>query len=88
VAVFSVGYSLRDRTVEHLKSGEEALAAIRLFISPVSCGFFPGKVDPDQMSPADRAMVALGGAVPGDFRDPDLVRVWARELAGLPAFHG
>ena len=88
VAVFSVGYSLRDRTVEHLKSGEDALAAIRLFISPVSCGFFPGKVDPDQMSAPDRAMVALGGAMPGDFRDPDLVRSWSRELAGLPAFHG
>jgi len=87
VAVFSVGYSLRDRTIEHLKSGEDALAAIRLFITPVSAGFFPGKVDPDRMSAADRAIVALGGAEPGDFRDPDLVRAWARELAGLPAFH-
>ena len=88
VAVFSAGYSLRDRIVEHLKSGDDALAAVRLFVTPVSAGFFPGKVDPDRMSAADRAIVALGGAEPGDFRDPDLVRAWARELARLPAFHG
>jgi len=85
VAVFSVGYSLRDQNVAHLKSGDDALGAIRLFVSPVSTGFFPGKTDPDRMSAADRAIVTLGGAMPGDFRDPDLVRNWARELAGLLA---
>jgi menaquinone-dependent protoporphyrinogen oxidase len=80
VAVFSVGYSLKDRTKEHLKSGEDALVAIRLFITPVSAGFFPGKVDPDRMSPADKAMIQLSGVTPGDFRDEDLVRSWARDL--------
>ena len=84
VAVFSVGYSLKERTVEHLKSGEAALDAIRVFITPVSAGFFPGNIDPDRMSPADKAMIRLGGATPGDFRDENLVRSWARELAGSP----
>jgi menaquinone-dependent protoporphyrinogen oxidase len=84
VAVFSVGYSLKDRTMEHLKSGEDALVAIRVFITPVSAGFFPGKVDPDRMSPADKAMVILSGVTPGDFQDEDMVRSWARELRELP----
>jgi menaquinone-dependent protoporphyrinogen oxidase len=83
VAVFSVGYSLKDRTMEHLKSGEEALDPIRVFITPVSEGFFPGSVDPDRMSTADRAMVKLGGVTPGDFRDEGLVRAWARDLAAM-----
>jgi menaquinone-dependent protoporphyrinogen oxidase len=81
VAVFSVGYSLKDRTMEHLKSGEDALVDIRIFITPVSAGFFPGKVDPDRMSPADKAIVTLGGVTPGDFRDEGLVRSWAKDLA-------
>jgi menaquinone-dependent protoporphyrinogen oxidase len=85
VAVFSVGYSLKDRTMEHLKSGEDALVPIRLFITPLSTAFFPGKVDPDRMSAADRSMMKLSGATPGDFRDEDLVRSWARELGEL--FH-
>jgi len=46
----------------------------------VSAGFFPGKVDPDRMSPADKAIVTLGGVTPGDFRQEDLVRSWARDL--------
>jgi menaquinone-dependent protoporphyrinogen oxidase len=81
VAVFSVGYSLKDRTMEHLKSGENALDDIRVFLIPVSAGFFPGKVDPDRMSPADKAIVRLGRVTPGDFRDEALVRSWARDLA-------
>ena len=80
VAVFSVGYSLKDRTREHLKSGENALVDIRIFITPVSAGFFPGKVDPDRMSPPDKAIVTLGGVTPGDFRDEDRVRSWAKDL--------
>jgi menaquinone-dependent protoporphyrinogen oxidase len=88
VAVFSVGYSLKDRTIEHLKSVEDALDAIRIFITPVSEGYFPGKVDPDRMSPADAAMVKLSGATPGDFRDEELVRSWAQSLAELPPLKG
>jgi len=82
VAVFSVGYSMKDRTKEHLQSGEDALEAIRIFINPISTGFFPGRVDPDLMSPADKAVVRLGGVTPGDFREEDLVRTWAKTLAG------
>ena len=82
VAVFSVGYSMKDRTKEHLQSGEDALEAIRIFINPIRTGFFPGRVDPDLMSPADKAVIRLGGVTPGDFREEDLVRTWAKTLAG------
>jgi len=34
------------------------------------------------MSPADRAVIRLGGVTPGDFREEDLVRTWAKTLAG------
>lgn len=88
VAVFSVGYSLKDRTMEHLKSGEDALEAVRVFITPMSAGFFPGKVDPDQISSADRAVIQLGRVTPGDFRDEQIVRSWARDLAGQLSRNG
>jgi menaquinone-dependent protoporphyrinogen oxidase len=82
VAVFSVGYSLKDRTMTHFRSGEDALDAIRIFINPISTGFFPGRVDPDLMSPADKEMIRLGSVTPGDFREDALVRSWAKTLAG------
>lgn len=88
VAVFSVGYSLKDRTKEHLRSGEAALADVRLYLAPVNAGFFPGRVDPDQMSVVDRDMVRLGWVTPGDFRDEPLVRSWARDLAAGPFRQG
>lgn len=83
VAVFSVGYSLKDRTMEHLKSGEDALDAIRIFISPVDAGFFPGKVDPDLMSMTDQEVIKLSGVTPGDFRDRELVRSFARNIGEM-----
>ena len=81
VAVFSVGYSLKERTIENLQNVDAALAtAVKLFLSPVHAGYFAGYVNPDRMTPADRALVTLGGALPGDYRDPADVRRWAREL--------
>ncbi|MDD1716010.1 MAG: flavodoxin domain-containing protein [Methanolinea sp.] len=82
VAVFTVGYSLRERMQEHLKSGEEALESVLQFITPVDAAFFPGKVNPDLMSAPDRSILLLGGVEPGDFRDFGRVRAWARSLIG------
>jgi menaquinone-dependent protoporphyrinogen oxidase len=84
VAVFSVGYSLRERTREHLRNVDDALdTAVKIFLSPVHTGYFAGTVNPDTMTPADRAIVTMSGALPGDYRDVSEVRRWAREL---PAF--
>ncbi len=83
VAVFSAGFTLRNRTDNHLSAVDEAIASsVKLFISPVSTGYFAGKLDPDQLSAADRAIIMLSGALPGDFREPDEIKKWTR---GLPA---
>ncbi|MCU0632369.1 MAG: flavodoxin domain-containing protein [Methanolinea sp.] len=80
VAVFSVGYSFRDLSDEHLQSGEAALSDIRLFIALRDAAFFPGRVDPARLSPPDKAIYTIAGVVPGDFRDMEMVRAWARTL--------
>lgn len=81
VAVFSAGFTLRDRTKDHLAVVNEALgSSVKLYISPVSTGYFAGRLDPDTMSAADRAIITLSGALPGDFLEPDEIRTWAREL--------
>jgi len=83
VAVFTVGYSFRDQMKEYIGIGDEALAPIRVFISPVATGYFAGRVDPDTMSLTDREVIRLAGVVPGDFRNPGAVRKWARELPSV-----
>jgi len=84
VAVFSVGYSLRERTMENLQNIDASLeASVKIFISPIHTGYFAGSVNPDIMTPADKTIVTLSGALPGDYRDPSEVRRWARELPAL-----
>lgn len=83
VAVFTVGYSFRDRVQEHIPGDDEALEHVLFFISPVATGFFAGKVDPDSMSPADKSITTMAGVSPGDFRDPDAVRKWAERLPAI-----
>lgn len=84
VAVFSAGFTLRDRTNDHLSAVDDALgSSVNLFISPVSTGYFAGSLDPDRMSAADREVIKLTGAMPGDFREPDEIKKWARTLPAL-----
>jgi menaquinone-dependent protoporphyrinogen oxidase len=80
VAVFTVGYSFRQRVKEYIVPSDDALAPVRVFISPVAAGYFPGRVDTDRMSLTDREIVTLAGITPGDFLDPGEARRWAREL--------
>lgn len=42
---------------------------------------FAGRLDRDGLNISERALVALTRAEPGDFRDLDAVRAWAREIA-------
>ncbi len=83
VAVFTVGYSFRDQMKEYIGIGEEALAPVRVFISPVATGCFAGRIDPDAMSLTDREIIRMAGVVPGDFRNPDAIRRWARDLPSI-----
>lgn len=83
IAVFSVGYSLREQTEAALQGGKDALLDILPFITPRNTAFFPGRVDPEQMRPQDRAILTLAGVSGGDFRDEEAVRAWARALPAL-----
>ena len=80
VAVFSVGYSFRNRSEQALRSGDAALSDVRLFINPRESAFFPGKVSPSVVSLSDQAILTLAGVAEGDFRDMEMVRSWARTL--------
>jgi menaquinone-dependent protoporphyrinogen oxidase len=91
-AVFVAGYSLQSRTEKHLRNAQVAVDAIRAYAIPEEVGLFAGKVDLDRMSFADKAILRLGGIEPGDFRDYDEIREWARMLMErwgeqLPAAH-
>jgi menaquinone-dependent protoporphyrinogen oxidase len=84
VAVFTAGFTLRELTDSRLTAVDEALASsVKLYISPVAIGYFAGKLDPDHMTTADRAIITLTGAVPGDFREPDEIKKWTRTLPAL-----
>ncbi|HII76046.1 MAG TPA: flavodoxin [Methanolinea sp.] len=83
VAVFSVGYSLKEPNEKALKGGEAALSDVRLFITPRDAAFFPGMVDPGRLTPADKAILTLAGISGGDFRDKERVCSWARTLPAV-----
>lgn len=83
VAVFSVGYSLRDRSEQALRSADAALSDVRLYINPRESAFFPGKVRSHGVSLTDKAILTLAGVAEGDFRDMEMVRSWARTLPGI-----
>jgi len=83
VAVFTVGYSLKEKNDDHLRSANEAVGVLRDFIEPVAVGYFAGTYNPEVMSISDRLIMKLVGGVPGDYRDWDEIRVWARGLADL-----
>jgi menaquinone-dependent protoporphyrinogen oxidase len=83
VAVFTVGYSFRDRLKEDIGTGVDVLAPIKLFISPVSEGYFAGRVDPDSMTSTDLEVTRLVGVSPGDFINHEAVRMWARSIPSI-----
>jgi menaquinone-dependent protoporphyrinogen oxidase len=78
--VFVAGYTFRERLEEYLKSGEDAIDAIRLYVNPADVGYFAGRVNPDLVSSPDRAILLMGGVHPGDFRDWNRVRQWAGQI--------
>jgi menaquinone-dependent protoporphyrinogen oxidase len=80
VAVFTVGYSFRNRMKADIIPSDDALASIVIFFSPRAKGYFAGRVDTDRMSLTDREIILLAGITPGDFLNPDEVQQWAREL--------
>jgi menaquinone-dependent protoporphyrinogen oxidase len=78
--VFVAGYTFRERLEEYLKSGEDAIDAIRLYVTPADTGYFAGRIDPDRVSGPDREILLMGGVHPGDFRDWDRINKWAGQV--------
>jgi menaquinone-dependent protoporphyrinogen oxidase len=80
VAVFSVGYTFRDQSPPVIQAGCDALSDVTGFIPVRDHAFFTGKVDMEKVSAADRAILSLAKVTPGDFRNEDMVRAYARRL--------
>ncbi|MBP1928592.1 menaquinone-dependent protoporphyrinogen oxidase [Methanolinea mesophila] len=78
--VFVAGYTFRERLEEYLRSGEDAIDAIRLYVTPLGTGYFAGRVDPDRVSGPDREILIMGGVHPGDFREWDRIKKWAVQI--------
>jgi menaquinone-dependent protoporphyrinogen oxidase len=45
-----------------------------------SAKLFGGRLDISELRPTERALIRMSGAPPGDYRDLDSVRRWAREI--------
>lgn len=57
------------------------LAALTALLAPRGHRVFPGRMDRSLLTSPERAMVTAMRAPVGDFRDWDLVRGWAAEIA-------
>lgn len=75
---FSVGLSgvPRDQVQDPSRVGP-----VLLTIEPNDYITFAGRLDPSQLSLRERTVARLGGAVEGDYVDPDKVRAWAKKIA-------
>lgn len=82
VAYFAVGLTVAGGTPtpEDRRKAEASMAQVRMLVTPVDIGIFPGRLEADRLSPADRAIIKLIGAKAGDFRDREAIRAWARDL--------
>ncbi len=51
-------------------------------VKPNGVALFKGKIDPERLSPLERAIVGRVGSPAGDFRDWKEVEAWASSIAG------
>lgn len=83
LAVFAVGYSMKDETDMIRKSASASMTEVRIYVRPQTEGLFAGKFDPEGMSRADLDIMKMAGAVPGDARNWSLVARWAEALPSI-----
>ncbi|WP_342676488.1 flavodoxin domain-containing protein [Methanofollis sp. UBA420] len=83
LAVFAVGYSMKDETDVIRKSAAASMTEVRIYVRPQVEGLFAGRFDPEGMSRADLDMMKMAGAVPGDARDWSQVARWAEALPSV-----
>ncbi|NYT06299.1 MAG: flavodoxin [Methanomicrobiales archaeon] len=80
VAVFAVGFSMRDPTPDNRRNAVAAIQAIRPYVHPLDVGIFAGRLVLSELSVPDRQIVAMSASAEGDFRDWDEIASWAGEL--------
>jgi len=80
VACFAVGLTVASESAESLRRAEASMDEVRMLINPVEVGIFPGKLDTGCLSGPDHAIIKLIRVKPGDFRNLDAVRSWARVI--------
>lgn len=83
LAVFAVGYSMKDETDMVRRSASASMTEVRIYVRPQVEGLFAGKFDPEGMSRADLEIMKMAGAVPGDARNWSQVARWAESLPSV-----
>lgn len=83
VAVFAVGFSMKEPTESNRQYALTAVHTIRPYVHPFDIGLFGGKITYGSLSTADRDMIRMSGAEEGDFRDWDEITAWASGLIAL-----
>jgi len=80
VAFFAVGLTVTEKDPEILRKAEASMDSVRTLVSPVEVGVFPGRLESNGLSFADRTIIKLIRAKTGDFRDWEAVRSWAQAV--------
>jgi menaquinone-dependent protoporphyrinogen oxidase len=83
VAVFAVGFSMKDPSDENRQRAKASLAAIRPYVHPFDVGIFAGKLVINDLSDADRDIIRMAQGEEGDFRNWDEITAWASGLEWL-----
>jgi menaquinone-dependent protoporphyrinogen oxidase len=77
VWLFQTGPVGRDDIVDEAHEGARLASAV----GARGVTTFGGRLDPSQLTMGEKAIVSLVRAQPGDYRDFDAIRAWARHIA-------
>ncbi|MCM2466325.1 flavodoxin domain-containing protein [Methanoculleus oceani] len=80
VAYFAVGLTVADGGAEILRKAEASMDQVRMLVTPVDVGVFPGRLESGRLSLTDRTITKLIRAKTGDFRNWEAVRSWAEAV--------
>ena len=86
VALFSLGTTMNADTPERRTMAMSALAPLLQVIKPASVGLFGGKVDLAKLGGFLRfalSFIKEGDMAPGDHRNWEAIRAWAKDLSPL-----
>jgi menaquinone-dependent protoporphyrinogen oxidase len=82
-AAFVVCLAMKDWDEKGRTTAATYLEPVRAQVKPVSEGLFAGAYDPSKLGFAERTIMKMIKAPPGDFRKWDEIEAWAATLAPL-----